>query len=131
MSFRCPRQLDTVVADQPRTIQSSPLQRVARCTTNQENHTYLVTVSPEVVLRPDVLVRILDALLKRGLVGPMLPMLIPQPPGIDTTENERRNHNVDAEFAPEICAKGSRGQLSSIAESYSRLCLGSCHCGFR
>lgn len=38
----------------------------------------LVTVAPGEVLGPDVLVRVLDSLLQRRHVGPVLPVLVPQ-----------------------------------------------------
>lgn len=45
--------------------------------------THLVTISPEEVLGADVLVWVLWALLKRWLVGLVLPVLGPQTPGVD------------------------------------------------
>lgn len=64
----------------------------------------LVTVAPEIVLGPDVLVLILRALLKWWHVVPMLPMLIPQVPGICTGDEQARNDDVDGKPAPGICS---------------------------
>jgi hypothetical protein len=44
-----------------------------------------------VVTGADVLVGILDTLLKRGHVAPVLPMLSPEVVGVSTGENEGRN----------------------------------------
>lgn len=52
------------------------------------SNAYLVTVSPEEVLGPDVLVRIFHALLQGREVFPVFPMLIPQVPGVDASEDE-------------------------------------------
>ena len=51
-------------------------------TTGQQHKTYLVTISPEVVLRPHVLIWVLDALLKRRHMFPMVPMFGPQVVGV-------------------------------------------------
>lgn len=48
----------------------------------------LVAVAPGVVLGADVLVGILDALLQRGHVRPVLPMLVPEAVGVDSGEQE-------------------------------------------
>lgn len=49
---------------------------------------HLVTISPGEVLHTDVLVRVLGALLERGLVLPVLPVLLPKVPGVDTGQNQ-------------------------------------------
>lgn len=48
----------------------------------------LITIAPEEVLRSDVLIRVFDSLLQRRHVLPVLPMLIPQVPGVDASEDE-------------------------------------------
>ncbi|KAL2273449.1 hypothetical protein FJTKL_04515 [Diaporthe vaccinii] len=48
----------------------------------------LVAVSPGEVLGPDVLVGVLGALLQRGHVRPVLPVLRPQPVGVGAGEGE-------------------------------------------
>jgi hypothetical protein len=53
--------------------------------------THLVTISPRVVLVANVLVWILDTLLKRRQVAPVLPMFVPQIPGIVSSKAESRN----------------------------------------
>jgi hypothetical protein len=50
--------------------------------------TYLVTVTPGEVPGADVLVGILDALLQRGEVRPVLPVLVPEVVGVQAGEEE-------------------------------------------
>jgi hypothetical protein len=50
--------------------------------------TYLVTVAPREVAGADVLVGVLGALLERGHVRPMLPMLVPEIVGVGAGEDE-------------------------------------------
>lgn len=50
--------------------------------------THLVTISPGEVLAADVLVGVLSTLLQRGHVVPVLPVLVPQVVGVQTTANE-------------------------------------------
>jgi hypothetical protein len=50
--------------------------------------TYLVTVAPREVAGADVLEGVLDALLERGHVRPMLPMLVPEVVGVGAGEDE-------------------------------------------
>jgi len=56
--------------------------------------TDLVTVSPEVVLGPDVLEGVLGLVLKSGAVGNVLPVLGPEPVGVDTGEDDGGDHNA-------------------------------------
>ena len=56
--------------------------------------THLVTVSPEVVLGPDVLEGVLGLVLKSGAVGDVLPVLGPEPVGVDTGEDDGGDHNA-------------------------------------
>ena len=49
----------------------------------------LVAVAPLVVLGADVLVGVLDALLQRGHVAPVLPVLVPEVVGVGGGEDER------------------------------------------
>jgi len=56
--------------------------------------TDLVTVSPEVVLGPDVLEGVLGLVLESGAVCDVLPVLGPEPVGIDTGEDDGRDHNA-------------------------------------
>ena len=51
----------------------------------------LVAVAPGVVLGADVLVGVLDALLQRGLVAPVFPMLGPQVVGVGAGEDDARD----------------------------------------
>jgi hypothetical protein len=57
-------------------------------------YAYLVTIAPSIVLVPDVLVGILDALFQRGHVVPMFPMLVPQVIGVDCGESNARDHEA-------------------------------------
>ena len=50
----------------------------------------LIAISPEEVPCPNVLIRIFNSLLQRRQVAPVLPMLVPQIPRIDATEDEAR-----------------------------------------
>lgn len=85
--------------------------------------TYLVSVSPKEVLGADVLEGVLDALLERGHVRDVLPVLGPQTPGVDAGDAEGGDHNavrgqvvrmtlryirregvlLDGELAPGVC----------------------------
>jgi len=51
----------------------------------------LVTVAPGEVLGAHVLVGVLDALLKRGHVAPVLPVLLPEDVGVDATTDQGGN----------------------------------------
>ncbi len=64
---------------------------------------YLVSITPEEVLRPDVHIWVLDAFLDRWLMRLVLPVLSPQPPRIHSSDTETWDDDVDGEFAPEIC----------------------------
>lgn len=54
----------------------------------------LVTVSPEEILHPDVLIWVFDTVFQRRQMFPMLPMLIPQVPGIDRPEDQARGNDT-------------------------------------
>lgn len=56
--------------------------------------TNLISVSPKVILGSDVLIRVLGALLKRGLVLPVLPMFTPEVVGIDGCDDEGRGNDT-------------------------------------
>jgi hypothetical protein len=56
--------------------------------------THLVTVSPEVVLGPDVLEGVLGLVLERGAVRDVLPVLGPEPVGVDAGEDDAGDHNA-------------------------------------
>jgi len=71
--------------------------------TKKETQTNLVTITPEKVLRPDVLVRVLDLLLKRRSVGNVLPVLGPQAVCVDGGDAQGGNHNVNGHLAPGVC----------------------------
>lgn len=73
------------------------------CSIPREQHTYLIPVSPKEVLRPDVLIRVLDDFIQRRIVLFVLPVLVPQAPGIDAGDDQGGDRDVDCEFAPEIC----------------------------
>lgn len=48
--------------------------------------TNLVSISPEVVLAPDVLVRVLSAVFESRQVFPVFPMFVPEIIGIDASD---------------------------------------------
>jgi hypothetical protein len=56
--------------------------------------TYLVSVSPEEVLGADVHERVFGALLERGHVGDVLPVVVPQTPGVDAGNAEGGNDDA-------------------------------------
>jgi hypothetical protein len=56
--------------------------------------TDLVTISPEVVLRSEVLVWVFNALFQRRQMLPMFPMFVPQIPGVDGSEDKARDNNT-------------------------------------
>lgn len=56
---------------------------------------HLVTVTPEEVLGAEVLVGVLGALLKRGRVGLVLPVLAPQPVGVGARDGESGNDDAE------------------------------------
>jgi hypothetical protein len=55
---------------------------------------YLVTIAPLIVLGADVLVGVLSALLQRRHVAPVLPMLLPEIPGVGTSQGQARNNTA-------------------------------------
>jgi hypothetical protein len=61
--------------------------------------THLVTVSPEVVLGPDVLEGVLGLVLERGAVRDMLPVLGPEPVGVDAGEDDAGDHDAVQEVS--------------------------------
>merc|ERR1712096_150567 len=72
----------------------------------------LVTVSPEVVLGPDVLEGVLGLVLEGGAVRDVLPVLGPEPVGVDAGEDDGGDHDVDGELAP-----GARSVSSVLLDS--------------
>lgn len=79
-----------------------PLVKLIISIEENECSAYLVPIPPEEVLGANVHVGVLDALLHRRLVALVLPMLVPESPGVDTGEDERRHRDVDCELAPEV-----------------------------
>jgi hypothetical protein len=69
---------------------------------------HLVTVTPEVVLGANVLVRVFGLLGLWGHVGLVLPVLQPQTVGVDACEDEARNHDAVS------LQEGGFGQLCFI-----------------
>lgn len=61
---------------------------------------YLVTVAPEEVLRPDVLICVLIALLNWRLVRLVLPVLDPETPCVDASDDDGRDHDTVSERQP-------------------------------
>jgi hypothetical protein len=48
----------------------------------------LIPITPEEVLGPNILIRVLDSLLQRRQMLPMLPMLVPEVLGVDGAEDQ-------------------------------------------
>jgi len=57
--------------------------------------THLVPIPPEEFLGPDVLVWVLDFLLERGLVRLVLPVLVPEAPGVDCGHAEAGDDDAE------------------------------------
>jgi hypothetical protein len=55
---------------------------------------HLISVTPEIVLCSDVLVRVFGSLLQRLHVRPVSPMLVPQIISVDTGNDQARNRNT-------------------------------------
>lgn len=56
----------------------------------------LIAISPREILRPDVLVWVLDAFLQGREMLPVLPVLVPEIPGVDAAEDDAGDyHAVD------------------------------------
>jgi len=63
----------------------------------------LVSITPEVVLGTNVLVWVFGLLLSGDwIVCNVLPVLVPQVPGVDTGDNQGRNGDIEGEFAPKL-----------------------------
>jgi hypothetical protein len=92
------------------------LHRVSALANGRENRiasvtierTHLVAVSPEVVLGPDVLEGVLGLVLEGGAVRDVLPVLGPEPVGVDAGEDDGGDHDaaVGVSF-PVVLAHGS------------------------
>jgi hypothetical protein len=54
----------------------------------------LIPITPGIILGPDVLIGILDALLQGRHVLPVLPMLVPEIPGVDAGEDDAGDHHA-------------------------------------
>lgn len=61
---------------------------------SRRKRTDLVTISPEVVLGPNVLVSILDTILESRLMLPVFPMLIPEVVSVDRCNNQSGRDNT-------------------------------------
>lgn len=88
--------------------------------------TCLVTVTPREVLDANILVWVLGALLKRGHVLPVLPVLRPEVVGVEATTNQAGNDStfiklVSAiEFIPEVCFNGERTRWTICARGLGK-----------
>lgn len=73
---------------------------------------HLVTITPLEILGANVLVRVFSALLQRGQVAPVLPVLLPENPSVTTSQSEGRydatntsvSYQVGRKFPREILA---------------------------
>lgn len=87
--------------------------------------TYLVTVTPGEVLGADVLVGVLGTLLKRGHMVPVLPVLVPQIVGIDTTTNEAGDNSTAEVYQPRwsnvIRCRSGTYKMESLNQRAARL----------
>ena len=76
------------------TKQSGGKPKLASATEIMFYKTHLVTIAPREVLGADVLVGVLDALLKRRKVVPVLPVFIPEVVRVDTGKDQGRNNSA-------------------------------------
>ena len=60
----------------------------------EQLETHLVAVAPGEVLDADVLVGVLGALLERGHVLPVLPVLVPEVVSVDATANQAGDNST-------------------------------------
>jgi len=113
VDFRVPEQSLRAVSTCPRQPERSPIADPSPyllpwlqtdSMTYRETQTNLITITPEEVLRPDILVRVLGLLLERRSVGHVLPVLDPQAVCVDGCNAQAGNHNVDGHLAPGVCA---------------------------
>ncbi len=63
----------------------------------------LVSVAPGEVLGADVLVRVLGALLKRGEMGPVLPMLVPEVIGVQAGDEKAGDDGAGRDIVSRVC----------------------------
>lgn len=82
----------------------------------------LVTVTPLEVLGSNVLVGILSAILQRGHVAPVLPVLVPQVVGIGAGGNEAGSNTVDGDLPPEL--GGALGVVLDVLAFLDEFVLG-------
>ena len=61
---------------------------------------YLVTVAPLIILGPYVLVGVLDTLLERREMRPMVPMLVPQVVGVGGSNHKGGNRDTVSVVSP-------------------------------
>jgi hypothetical protein len=84
--------------------------------------THLVTVSPEVVLGPDVLEGVLGLVLERGAVRDVLPVLGPEPVGVDTGEDDAGDHDAVGQVSVRFVCVNRAGPVRTRWTSCAR-CL--------
>lgn len=64
----------------------------------------LISITPEKVLGANILVRVFWPLWERRHVLPVLPMLVPEVVGVDTTEEEEWGDTVQRQLFPQLAA---------------------------
>lgn len=85
----------------------------------------LVTIPPRVILASDVLVRVFNAILKRGHMVPVIPVLFPEVIGIERTKRQARYNHVESYLPPEVTRNGGLAfDVSSLAVELVVLCPG-------
>lgn len=81
----------------------------------REGKTHLVTVAKGEVLHADILVGVLGALLERGHVLPVLPVLIPEVVSVDATANQAGDNSTIGPIS-----SNSRSSPRSVQEERGR-----------
>lgn len=89
--------------------------------------THLVTVSPEVVLGPDVLEGVLGLVLEGGAVRDVLPVLGPEPVGVDAGEDDGGDHDAAVGVScpgvltrVRVCVQAARTRWKACARCLQR-----------
>lgn len=96
--------VDLVVPEEGLRVDVSGCRQNPRMQHKRLAGTHLVTISPEVVLGPDVLEGVLGLVLERGAVSDVLPVLGPKPVGVDTGKDDGGDHDAVVLLAIDVGA---------------------------
>lgn len=84
--------------------------------------THLITITPLEVLGADVLVGVLSALWQRGKMAPVLPVFVPQPVRIGSSDNKCRDNaaSVLLALSSSIRTSPTHSSCFPLIESWTR-----------